>query len=40
MVTDGKHTYGGEHFPMDLIDESQRCTPETKITLYIDDTSI
>ena len=39
MVTDGNHTYG-EHWVMYRTVKSICYTPETKVTLYANDTSI
>ena len=40
MVTDGDYTYSGEHWIIYNIVESLCCTPETKITSYVNYISI
>lgn len=40
MVTDGDHTYRGEHFKMYVIIESPHCIPETNITWNVNYTSV
>ena len=40
MVTHDKYIYHGEHYVIYRIFKSLCCTPETNVTLYVNDTSI